>query len=127
MKEVKYKVSDSATGDLIGYERLWSGGTDSAWQRSNDGEEWTNGTFVLDEVGLIRSEYTGKKSKSGEEVYEDDLLGVEGNNQPAGRVYFSTIGAQYQLDGVQFAPEYWKYMNIMGTAHKSLDTSEQTA
>lgn len=127
MREVKYRVSDAKTGDVIGYERLWSDGTGSAWQHSDDGENWISDTYVRDESDLVRSECTGKKSKSGEDIYEDDPLGVDGNDQPAGRVYFSTIDAQYQLDGIQFAPEYWKYMNIMGTAHKPLETAEHSA
>jgi uncharacterized phage protein (TIGR01671 family) len=73
------------------------------------------GTDYNDECYLMQ--YTGLKDKNGKEIYEGDILRVEGADNPINKVYWGELG--WELDRITLftAREYRK--EVIGNIYEN--------
>ena len=73
MREIKFRVRDIETKEIIGYEYL----RENRWYKREPGSK-SGGYNSIFKKEAIREQFTGLPDKNGVEIYEGDIISEEG-------------------------------------------------
>ena len=122
METIKFRVRDIKTREVIGYEHILKG----VWHREYTGEnhqvsKWKIGTFSKTGKAFLREQYTGLKDINKEEIYERDIVKVNGFT---GEVYWYRDGwfIQFEEYSERLGKTKENYIEVIGNiyANKNL-------
>ena len=120
MRQIKFRVRNTTTEKIVGYESLFPQDMKSSiykWASSGNGRDWQDGILETDNFFVFeREQYVGIQDVNGRDIYENDILKSPHGSNPTYAVKYSDTG--FYLDDVgqsKFDDRYEVVGNIYQT------------
>lgn len=132
MREIKFRVRNTTTEKIAGYECLFPRDTKNSiyeWASSVNGQDWQPGIMRLPRFFVyLREQYAGIKDKNEKEIYEADIVRIfEGTkNERIDEVIFSE-GFFTKKGSPGSSLNYHQNIEIIGNIYENPELLKQYA